>query len=58
MGCYAPQAFKLRCMSTWNKQCIKKQKEEKFIWIVWNKAIAINVWGAKVDNAISKNNKF
>jgi hypothetical protein len=43
-------------MNTWNKQCIKKQKEEKFIRIVWNKAIAINAWGAKVDNAISKNN--
>jgi len=47
-------------MNTWNKQCIKKEREkkEKFIWIVWNNAIAINAWGAKVDNAINKNNNF
>jgi len=29
MGCYAPQAFKLWCMNTWNKQCIKNNNSKK-----------------------------
>jgi hypothetical protein len=45
-----PFTFKLRWMNIWCKT--RSRKEVGFMWALWNKAIAVNTWRAKVDNLI------
>jgi hypothetical protein len=45
-------SFKLRGANTWNKMCSKK--EASFIWAIWNKAIALNLWRIQVNGLINQ----
>ncbi len=45
-------SFKLRGANTWNKMCSKK--EASFIWAIWNKAMALNLWRVKMDGLINQ----
>ncbi len=47
-----PSSFKLKWANTWNKMCSKK--EASFIWAIWNNAMALNLWRAKVDGLINQ----
>jgi hypothetical protein len=47
-----PFTFKLRWMNIWCK--IGSRKEVGFMRALWNKAITINTWKAKVDNSINQ----
>jgi hypothetical protein len=45
-------SFKLKWANTWNKMCSKK--EASFIWVIWNYAMALNLWKVKVDGLINQ----
>jgi hypothetical protein len=47
-----PFTFKLRWMNIWCK--MPSRKEVGFMWALWNKAIVVNTWKAKVDNSINQ----
>jgi hypothetical protein len=47
-----PFIFKLRWMNIWCKN--QNRKETGFMWPLWNKAIIVNIWRAKVDNSINR----
>ncbi len=47
-----PFTLKLRWMNIWCKT--QSRKEMGFMWALWNKAIVINTWRAKVDNSINQ----
>jgi len=47
-----PFIFELRWMNIW---CMtRSRKEASFMWALWNKAIIVNTWKAKVDNSINQ----
>jgi hypothetical protein len=47
-----PFTFMLRWMNIWCKMW--SRKEAGFMWALWNKAIAINIWRVKVDKSINQ----
>jgi hypothetical protein len=47
-----PFTLKLRWINIWCK--MPSRKKAGFMWALWNKAIAVNTWRAKVDNSINQ----
>jgi hypothetical protein len=47
--------FRLKWLNTWQKQ---QSKEAGFIWVMWNKAIAINMWRTKANTEVDHGCKF
>jgi hypothetical protein len=47
-----PLSYRLRWNNTWHRYCSKK--EASFIWAMWNKVMAVNVWRAKANNEIDR----
>ncbi len=45
-------SFKLKCANTWSKTHGKE--EGSFIWVVWNKAMAVNLWRVKTNGLINQ----
>jgi hypothetical protein len=44
--------FKLKWTNIWCK--MQSKKEVSFMWALWNKAITVNTWKAKVNNSINQ----
>jgi hypothetical protein len=47
-----PLSYRLRWNNTWHRY--RGKKEASFIWAIWNKVMAVNVWRAKANNEIDR----